>query len=89
MAGICLDHFIEAQKLNTEVALTELTEGKKEAIGYGISSPKLPSSVTVNATKYMALIRSKKQKYLCLTLCCLPTTTVALMPYYYTQTHLL
>tara|TARA_B100000780_G_scaffold232045_1_gene171945 strand:+ start:266 stop:640 length:375 start_codon:yes stop_codon:yes gene_type:complete len=31
MAGICLDHFIEAQKLNTEVALTELTEGKKRS----------------------------------------------------------
>lgn len=32
MAGICLDHFTEAQNANFKIVLTELTARKKEAI---------------------------------------------------------
>ena len=44
MAGICLDHFTEAQNANFKIALSELTAGEKEAIGYDLINKNMKTS---------------------------------------------
>ena len=41
MAGICLDHFIEAQNANFKTALNELTAGKKTSHWICYISPQI------------------------------------------------
>ena len=74
MAGVSLDHFIDAQNTNLEAAVVELTAGRKQVIGYGIFSLKLQSLVTVNGQSFMVLKQAWKRKHLSPTQCCMLTT---------------